>query len=402
MNGGALLDIIVHPLGVADQHSDAAVGSPAAQLVIGLNVQLPSVGFGISHAVEGDILIDARPVLRVATPLGEIAPAGPAAVSDPVAQIAVPALHAGRADHLPLQHGILIIFIQRVHLRDLIGHIHHHIIGRQRRLGAGPGRGVHVHHVARVEELVPGLLVHIRVDGQAVILLKFLHGGDGLIHIIAADGAVEEAQFFQSGLDFLDVLALGAPGHALGKGNVFPAVLGAFAVAHDDHVVNIARVGHGVGGRRRGNALGQRRFAEQALLGIQIGDACHVQPVLFLKVFHRALGSGAEFTRGLRVQIAQIDQPLLQAGDLVAVVAIFQHPVLSRQEQLPGLLIQFAGDLQPVILLQAFKAIPGSFQKIAGNFSVIIPQLGQALLNVADQFAGRAVFQRLKCRDGGI
>ena len=69
-------------------------------------------------------------------------------------------------------------------------------------------------------------------------------------------------------------------------------------------------------------------------------------------------------------QIAQIDQPLLQAGDLVAVVAIFQHPVLSRQEQLPGLLIQFAGDLQPVILLQTFKAIPGSFQKVAGNFSV--------------------------------
>ena len=366
-----------------------------AQQIVALGTHVIQVHAVIDHAMEGDAVIDAGPVLRVAAPGGEIAPAGLAAVQHPFAHVAGRGLHAGGAHHLLHGHGVFAVFVQAVDDGHLVAHVHGDGVGHGRGHGRGPRGRADVQHVAAVEEHVPGFLVGFTRDEHAVVLLERLHGRNGLVHVVAADRAGEEAQLRQAGLHLLDLLALGAALQLMAA--VFAgaqAVGRAGAVLHHHHVVDVAEVRVRVRRGRGLRALGQRRIAEEQALRLQIRLAGRLHAHGLLKSRHGLLRGRAVHAGGIGVQIAQLAQHGLQALHVLAVVAVAQGAVLGLFQHFGAFGVQLAGRFQAIVLLKALHAVLRSLQKIAADAAHIVAQLAQPALQLAHRFALIAVFER--------
>ena len=115
-----------------------------------------------------------------------------------------------------------------------------------------------------------------------------------------------------------------------------------------------------------------------------------------MKILHRLGGFGAEFACGLLVKVPQFLQALLQAGHVVAVVAVCQQAVFGAFQLGGGGLVYLAGFGQAVFLLEFAHGGPGAVQKIAADLAGIVPQVFQLLLKLADGLALGAVCQHVK------
>ena len=366
-----------------------------AQQPVALRTHVIQVHGVIDHAVEGNVFIDAGPVLRMAAPGGEIAPARLAAVEDPFAHVAGRGFHSRGAHHLLDGHGVFSVFVQAIDDGHLVAHVHGDGVGHGRGHGRGPGGSADVQHVAAVKEHVPGFLVRIPRNEHAVVLLKRLDGRNGLIHIVAADGAGEKAQLRQAGLHLLDLLALVAALQLMAAVFVGAQAVGcAGAVLDHDHVVDIAEIRVRVRCGRGLRALGQSRIAKEQALRLQIRLAGRLHAHGLLKIRYGFLRGRAVFAGGIGVQIAQLAQHRLQALDVIAVVAVAQGTVLGFLKQFGAFGVQLAGHFQAVVLLKTFDAVLRALQKIAADAAHIVAQFAQPALKLAHRFALIAIFER--------
>ena len=212
----------------------------------------------------------------MASPRGEIGPAGPAAIEHPVAHVAGRGLKARGADHPLNRNGKLPFFVTAVHGGHLISNVHRDGVGHGRRHRGWARCGLCVQHVRAVEHQIPGVLSGHPVGFETVMLLKQLNRRHGLVHVVTADRAVEKAQLRQARLYLLDLLALGAAPQLPAVLVLALAVGGAFAVANHDDVVDIAHVRFRVRGGGRFLAFFPGAAAEKHALGFHIGLARRV------------------------------------------------------------------------------------------------------------------------------
>ena len=103
---------------------------------------------------------------------------------------------------------------------------------------------------------------------------------------------------------------------------------------------------------------------------------------MLLERLHRRLGGGAELARGAGVQVAKGDQVFLQAGNIVAVLAVAQHLVLGGHQKTVGAFVHLAGLLLPVILLEPLYRSKGAVQIVAAHLAGVVAQILQLLLDL--------------------
>ena len=327
--------------------------------------------------MEGDGAVDPRPELGMAAPLGEVAPTGGAAVEHPLAHVAGIGLGAGRAEHLPDDHGVLAVLVPAVDGGDLVVHIHRDGEGHGRGLGGGLGGMLGQHNGGIVEDQVPGQLAHHAVGLQGVLGLEGLHRRGGLGQEVAADGASIVPKLRQAGLQLLHQRAGGAPGQLLaeGHGGVGGSSHIPLGIVNDQEGIR-----RGGGNDLRLDLLAQRVAAVEKALRVIVGHAGFLQAVLLLKGGNAALRPLQIVAADLAVIIAQLGQAGLEALHVLAGGAVAQRPVQHGEEQRLGLGVGHTGHVQVEILLEGTDSRPGSLPVAAGNIPCIIVEIRQPLL----------------------
>ena len=287
-----------------------------------------------------------------------------------------------------MTHGIVALLIPGVGGHDLVGDVHHQVIGGL----LGPGRGtrglVGEDDMRVVEQGVPGLLVHRAGDLDGVLLLEGFDRVAGMAEEVAGNRAGVVAKVGEALLDQLDVFTLAVVGvlFLVGDGvglQVLPAV------GHGDDLL----LHRGGGGGAGLLGLGHRLVGEKRRLRLQVGAAGGAQAHLGLESLHGFRG-GAEIVSGdLAAVIAEIEQAGLQALHVAAMAAELQGTVGCAEEDGQDGIVRVGAFAEAEICLEGFHGRRRPVAVMAGDLAFIVSQPGQLGLRVACNFTPGAESQ---------
>ena len=317
--------------------------------------------------------VDARPVLRVAAPLREVAPARRTPVECECADIRRILARAGGAEHLPHNNGVIAVFVAPVDGRHLIVDVHRDGKRHRRRFGRRLriiSRGT---HIRVVEQRVPCVFAHDAVHTQRVLLLECLHRVARVPQKIAADVAGIVPQFRQAGLHELDFFALGL------------VVLQFLDERHRRRgrrgggFIREVHSGRGRrGGRRRGGRIPADGItAEQAFQRLHIRFARNRQGVRRLEQADGFLRRGQIAPGNLARVVAQRHQANLRLPHVLAHASQPQRAILRRIDGFLRRFVRHARHRKGKITLEVLHRGLRCLAVAPGHVAAVIAQIRQ-------------------------